>query len=264
MHLEAGAQKSPFGRAVMERKGPLAPTRVRCIDTAKYTSSQIACDAGLLNNEERAVFRQFVDEKDRRDYAAAHALLRTMLSEGNPEVAPDEWRFARTDLGKPYLPFGLHQALHFSISHTRGFVACTTSLQGSVGVDVECGLRTTEIDPLIMDVCSTDERTQIAAAAPNERRSLFLDLWTLKESYLKACGLGLSMAPNTLSFDLREPGRISGPLFMPVQDAWRQMLFRPNPTSRMAVTIQCAAAPVLDVTLIDAAGLRVLHPDRTT
>ena len=53
------------------------------------------------------------------------------------------------------------------------------------------------------------EQAHVTAAPPSARAGRFLDLWTLKEAYLKAHGTGITAALPEISFDLRVPGAIT-------------------------------------------------------
>ena len=46
-------------------------------------------------------------------------------------------------------------------------------------------------ESLAREVCSAHEQAQLRAAPPEARKALFMDLWTLKEAYLKALGVGI-------------------------------------------------------------------------
>ena len=118
-----------------------APPQVflRCMTTTSLSNADVERSAALLDTQELQKLQRFVAAEDRRDYAAAHALLRRLLSTIAPDTAPAAWRFERTARGKPDLP-GTQAGtppLRFSLSHTRGLVACVVSRSGDVGVDAE-------------------------------------------------------------------------------------------------------------------------------
>src|SRR5882672_9762043 len=78
--------------------------RLRCVFTTAMTSAEVARDAALLDAEASEKLRRLKFADDRRDYAAAHGLLRRTLTSAAPNIVPVEWRFERTASGKPYLP----------------------------------------------------------------------------------------------------------------------------------------------------------------
>jgi 4'-phosphopantetheinyl transferase len=69
-----------------------------------------------------------------------------------------------------------------------------------VGVDVESFARAEEIIPLAPRVFSAAERAQLDALPAAERPDRALSLWTLKEAYIKARGMGLSLPLQGISF----------------------------------------------------------------
>ena len=69
-----------------------------------------------------------------------------------------------------------------------------------MGVDVEAVERGAEILAITEQICSPQELVQLAQLREDEQRSRALTLWTLKEAYSKARGLGLSLALQKISF----------------------------------------------------------------
>ncbi len=243
--------------------------RLRCAASRRMTDAEVARDAALLDAEGSNKLRRFRAAEDRRDYAAAHALLRRMLTAAAPNIPPEEWRFERTSGGKPYLPATLagNPPIRFSLSHTHGLVACVVSRDAEVGVDAECGSRTMDVDLLMPSVCSVDEQRQISAAAPSTRAQRFLDLWTLKEAYVKACGVGITVALDQVSFDLRSPSAISASLPEKTAENWWLALIRLSEESRIAVAVSTdpRTTPMLDAAIVgtDGSEIRVI-PLRTS
>jgi hypothetical protein len=71
----------------------------------------------ILSLDERMRCDKFLFERDRRDFVAAHALLRGVLSQHGC-LPPDGWNFGTGVAGKPYLVG--ESELQFNIAHTRG------------------------------------------------------------------------------------------------------------------------------------------------
>ena len=158
----------------------------------------------LLDDGERIRARRFRFESDRRDYVAAHALLRLALSRTAP-IDPAQWLFVADANGKPMVAGPTHgAAVAISLSHTRGIVACGIGSGIAVGVDVE---RIRQIDrsvELAREFFSPREVNALERLDSGSRCRRFLELWTLKESYAKAVGLGLRMPLHATSFDILE------------------------------------------------------------
>src|SRR5215213_926271 len=74
----------------------------------------------ILSTDEQSKCDKFVFARDRRDYALAHALLRSALSR-YVGVAPEELQFRVAPRGKPFLVSDQKAApVSFNISHTNG------------------------------------------------------------------------------------------------------------------------------------------------
>src|SRR6187431_535260 len=91
-----------------------------------------------LSDEERARADRYLDAADRHLFLIAHALLRSTLSRYG-DRRPEEWRFATGEHGRPGIADEMAGTgrVGFSLSHTRGLVACLVSEEIDCGVDVE-------------------------------------------------------------------------------------------------------------------------------
>jgi 4'-phosphopantetheinyl transferase len=163
---------------------------------------------GILDHEERERAARFHFELDRREFIAAHALLRSMLTFYLDRPAP-AWRFSTDASGKPALAgdTALNEC-QFSLSHTRGLVAAAIASHGKLGVDVE----KIDLAKADLSVANTyfapSEIVILQRTSEAERPNLFFRLWTLKEAYLKAIGTGLDTALDSFAFAF-DPVRIS-------------------------------------------------------
>lgn len=94
-----------------------------------------------------------------------------------------------------------HSGVFVSISHSAGSVACAVA-GVPVGVDVESLSRPRDHLALAGTVHSEAQRESLARLPPDARAVPFLQLWTLKEAWLKARGQGLDFARmRSLSFE---------------------------------------------------------------
>ena len=155
-----------------------------------------ACEA-LLNQEEQARWQRLRFERHRRESLATRALARTALSHYHP-IPPREWSFTANAHGKPVAK--PECGLRFNLSNSVGLVVCLVAHQAEVGVDVEAFTRAPEILKLAPEVFSPAEQAQLSALRGVDKLDRALSLWTLKESYIKARGLGLSLPLKKFSF----------------------------------------------------------------
>ncbi len=157
----------------------------------------------LLDDEERARAVRFHHAVDRLAYAAAHALLRTMLSE-MAGGAPQAWRFVRSPTGKPRPDdAGGWPDIRFSLSHSRGMVACVLAAGAELGVDVEPLAPFPDALDLAQAHFAAREAAALQAMDEPARSEAFVRLWTLKEAAYKAVGSGLPDRLEEPEFDVR-------------------------------------------------------------
>jgi 4'-phosphopantetheinyl transferase len=160
----------------------------------------------ILDAAERERATRFRFERDRRQYAAAHALKRLMLTASTGgAVAPQTWTFDTGPQGRPAVAGG--GGAHFNLSHCDGLVACAVSRAAEPGIDVENLDRVVPLD-LAETHLAADEAKWLYGLPETARRAGFLRLWTLKEAYIKATGLGLSQPLNTFAIGF-DPLRVS-------------------------------------------------------
>jgi 4'-phosphopantetheinyl transferase len=209
--------------------------------TEALDEAAIAAAASVLSDEERARFDRFHFARDARDYAAAHALLRQTLSNGGHQM-PGAWRFEKAPSGKPRLIGDSAVGRSFSLSHTRGMVACAVTSGAEVGVDVECVDRETDADGIAARFFAPAEAAQLLKLDAGARRDRFFDLWVLKEALVKALGRGMAVSLGTLAFTVGAGGdiRLDAPDLD--ADAWQFALFAPSPRHRLAVAVQRPAS----------------------
>ncbi|MGD9409862.1 MAG: 4'-phosphopantetheinyl transferase superfamily protein [Thiohalocapsa sp.] len=171
------------------------------------TLAELAAGAALLDADEQARAARFRRETDRMLYCAAHVLLRQALSQ-QAEPAPAAWRFVQSARGRPEIDAGIcpgSPGLRFNLTHTPGLVCCALTRQLPVGVDAECRRGLRDARALAQRFFAADEAAAIAAAglAGSAAEALtFQSIWTLKEAYVKALGLGLSMGLDRFAFRL--------------------------------------------------------------
>lgn len=155
-----------------------------------------------LDEGEKARADRFGFSVDRETYVAAHALTRGLLTHVDG-LAAAAWRFSTTPTGRPEIAPSLGRPrLRFSLSHTRGLVACAVGLDLDLGVDVEADRDLGNELDLASKFFAPDELSLLRQIPEKQRRKTFLRIWTLKEAYIKATGQGLSCPLDSFAFGL--------------------------------------------------------------
>ncbi|WP_340014968.1 4'-phosphopantetheinyl transferase superfamily protein [Paenibacillus sp. FSL K6-1318] len=141
-----------------------------------------------VSAERRAQASRFVRQADAYRSVLGEMLTRVTLSKLTGR-RPADLSFTRNSYGKPSLIH--HSNVQFNVSHSGDWIALISGGTGELGVDVE---KIAPIDMQIAERFFSPTESQFLAAQPAEmQRETFYRLWTLKESYIKAVGMGLSM-----------------------------------------------------------------------
>ena len=163
---------------------------LRKIGEEEYERFLARCDAAR-----REKVLRFVHQKDRLRALFSHALLPHALAESGRDPALAE-TLSHNDHGKPYLP--ATDGFCFNLSHAGDFVVIAVSAF-EVGVDIERirgGRR-----KISERFFGEQEKAYIRAAKDDaEAEQRFTRIWTLKESYLKYTGAGLSRDLRSFDF----------------------------------------------------------------
>lgn len=158
--------------------------------------------ARISTEEERRQQGKFHFAKDRYRYLVTRLLVRYTLSRYAP-TRPEAWQFAANDFGRPFIanPDPVARGLEFNLSHSQRMVILGVARDCRIGVDVEDLPRRAPLD--IADrFFSPSEVRQLQSLPSAARAGRFFDFWTLKESYVKAHGQGLSLPLDRFGFEL--------------------------------------------------------------
>ncbi|WP_157462003.1 4'-phosphopantetheinyl transferase family protein [Chitinimonas koreensis] len=191
---------SPAGCALL----PLAPGELHLWYgfPAEMAGTDLASHyAALLSEDERARHGAFLFAEDAQRYLFTRALVRTVLSR-YADVAPGDWVFSRNAHGKPAVAGPDRPGcagLSFNVSHAAGLVVMAVGRDTRIGVDVESLDRPIGA-AVVGRVLTADEAKALCALPAEQRGRRFVELWTLKESWLKAIGTGLDVPPRRMEF----------------------------------------------------------------
>ncbi|MGA2119440.1 MAG: 4'-phosphopantetheinyl transferase superfamily protein [Bryobacteraceae bacterium] len=239
--LEGGACHLWYWR-VPERFGrPLGELEGRFLDAAegeRYARFRVAPPAHL--------------------FLASRFLLRTLLSRYWP-ARPEVWHFTANRWGRPRVAEPAEAAgLHFNLSHTDGLVACLVGDREELGVDTETSRRPmADMAQIAGRFFAPREVAALSEIAEAGRQQRFFEFWTLKESYIKARGIGLSLGLSNFAFTIGvdrvtiafEPGFDDDPA------AWDFRQFRVDPDFLIATSVRRRPGEAITVAIQDAAPL---------
>ena len=140
-----------------------------------------------ISESQRHRYERFYFEDDKKRFLYGNVLSRYFVGK-KLNQAGETIEFDSNPFGKPYVkgfPF-----IHFNISHSGEWVVFAIG-NSEVGVDIE------QIKPTDMQVArrffTQNEYKTITATREEERLKAFYLIWTMKESYIKYLGKGLSI-----------------------------------------------------------------------
>ena len=147
----------------------------------------------------RELLKKYKRTKDKQRSLLGELLTRTILSK-KLKIPAEQVIIEKSEKGKPYLVN--NNDLHFNISHSGDWVVAAFA-STEVGIDIE------NIKPVNFRIAerffSKKEFAALEKKAGKEKINFFFDLWTLKESYLKLLGKGLTKSLS--SFTVIESNR---------------------------------------------------------
>ncbi len=142
--------------------------------------------------------------------------------------------------GKPYLPGNNTQ---FNLSHAGDWALCAVG-NVPLGCDIE-QLRSYKMSVANRFFCAEETR-MLEETEDEAQQDIFFRLWTIKESYLKAVGKGLSKPLNSfcVSFDN------GGPALKGLQNEWLLREYAVAEGYRCALCAAAGSVPPKDVEII--------------
>lgn len=166
--------------------------------TASITEEDLRQVVEVLSSDEQARCDRFRTFPLRRDFGAAHHLLRMALST-YAQRDPKDWQFGRDLLGRPVVVSPRNGDIPaFSLTHTDGVVACALA-DVPVGIDVERCDRPPQSVEALTDYLSQLEIEELSRCFEADRNTRLMELWTLKEACAKVLGEGLSRSFRSIS-----------------------------------------------------------------
>ena len=165
-----------------------------------------------LSEDELTKVDRYIKQEAKAQGLMVRGYLRALLSK-HGSLLPNEWRFEYGEKGKPRLSYTQFKqtGIHFNLSHSGDWLLvgiCVPKAEKrnnldavEFGVDIERCRSSTNIHAILSHYFSEPEKAALLALPAQLQRERFFDLWALKESYIKAKGLGLALSLKSFAFD---------------------------------------------------------------
>lgn len=151
----------------------------------------------LIDLQKKYKIEKYIHKKDKIRTVIGEILIRTIIVE-NLKISNKYIRFSTNQYGKPYLKE--FPNFNFNISHSSDYVLCVID-DKSIGVDVE-KVKYIECEEIAKNFFSAKEFEYIVNENLKFQLERFYEIWTLKESYIKCCGQGLTIPLKSFSVEM--------------------------------------------------------------
>lgn len=147
-----------------------------------------------IDEKKRERLLKFVFWQDLQRSLFADLLVRKIVID-TFNLANKEIYFTVNEYGKPYCEF--LENFHFNISHSGDWIVCAID-KNPIGIDIE-KISTIDLDISKNFFSDKEHKDLLLSKDPFD---YFFTLWSLKESYIKFIGKGLSHPLNSFSMKL--------------------------------------------------------------
>ena len=162
-----------------------------------------------LTDRELLRYHRFYFDRHRKQLLLGRFLIRSVLSQYLQDLAPQQWCFVQNDHGKPALdPAQNSLGVYFNLSHSGDKLVLAISTIESIGVDIESTDKPRKVTRIAERFFSQAEIADLLGLNADQQLHRFYQLWTLKEAYIKSCGLGLAIPLRQFSYSFPEVDRI--------------------------------------------------------
>lgn len=142
----------------------------------------------LLNADERARTERFYFSRHQRRFSTARATLRIILAR-YLNTSPARLEFSYNAHGKPEV---INSArLQFNLSHSGDLAVLAVGKGFPMGVDIE-QYSARSYEGIAKISFSEQELEEFMKVPPALKPAIFFHIWSQKEAFIKACGLGLA------------------------------------------------------------------------
>ncbi|MGD1917469.1 MAG: 4'-phosphopantetheinyl transferase family protein [Pleurocapsa sp.] len=166
-----------------------------------FSPAEVVRLTAFLSTDEIARANKFRFPQHKRRFIAARSILRQLLS-NYLNISPNNIKFDYGDRGKPkIIESNTANSLQFNISHSQEYALFGFTTSNLIGVDLEYLREMPDAVKIAQRFFSPREFDLIKNLTPQQQSQVFFKLWTAKEAYLKAIGIGLSGSLSSVDID---------------------------------------------------------------
>lgn len=202
----------------------------------------------FIHREKKIKIQKLNHKEDKIRTLIGEVLIRNIIKE-NLAISNEDIVFEINRYGKPFLRDNPN--FNFNISHSGNYVVCAIDHK-PIGIDIE-KIISIEYKSISKNFFTSKELNFIMEENLNNQLNKFYEIWTLKESYVKACGQGLYMSLKAFSMEYEDNGDIKV-IINNKYDECRIKSFNLESSYKMAV---CSFSKIItkDITIINQEAL---------
>lgn len=169
-----------------------------------FNEIDINCFKQYISREKMIRVKKFQNNEDKIRGIYSELIIRKMIMD-KFKINNDEISFGFNKYGKPHLE--KHENIYFNVSHSGQYVVCCLDNK-AVGIDVE------KIIPIELEgmkesfLSDLEEKYIYKQNKLEESINRFYEIWTLRESFVKCVGKGLSIPLNKFYIYIDKNGQI--------------------------------------------------------
>jgi len=157
----------------------------------------------LIDSEKKYKVEKYINKKDKIRTLIGEILIRTIIFE-KLKIDNKYIKLNKNQYGKPYLKD--YPNFNFNISHSGEYVVCAVDNK-PIGIDVE-EVKYIGNEDIAKSFFTAKEYEYIINHDLELQLNKFYEIWTLKESYIKCCGQGLSIPLNSFTIEIDQSENI--------------------------------------------------------
>ena len=147
----------------------------------------------FLSDDEKKRAVRLKSEKDKRRFVVSRGLLRQNLGH-YMDTNPAQIVFDYNSHGKPSIRTDDNKKnIKFNVSHSRDIAIYAICLNKEIGVDVEYIRDVGTADKIVKRFFTEEEKSFYSSLSDDKKKLGFFTLWTRKEAYSKARGMGIGL-----------------------------------------------------------------------
>lgn len=150
----------------------------------------------FISKEKKSKLQKLKHREDKLRCLIGEILVRYIIAE-TISIKDSDIIFETNIYGKPFLRD--YSDFHFNISHSGDFVLCAIDNK-PIGIDIEKVL-SIEYEAIVTNFFTSKEMNYIMRGNFKNQINKFYEIWTIKESYVKAYGQGINMSFKDFSVD---------------------------------------------------------------